>query len=97
MESHVFERFEKGSAGSGGGQVSVTAVDGGAGTDDPFHTMSGGIGPLETDVSVSDTDSWIDQQLAETPFTRDDLELFVRAAGAAATIAALYVAYRGGR
>lgn len=93
MQTQVFEPFEEDSDGaSGAGDVSVTSV--GGASSDPFAALTGGSGPLETDVSVSNTESWIDQQLADTPLTRDDLELFVRAAGAAATIAALYVAYQ---
>lgn len=96
MEPQVFEAFEEGSDGnSGGGEVSVTSV--GGASSDPFDNIADNSGPIETDTSVSNTESWVDQQLAETPLTRDDVELFVRAAGAAATLAALYVAYEGGK
>lgn len=106
MEPHVFEPLPENSDSSGG-DVSITSTaptdstsNDGA-TNDPFATITatGGAdheevdGPLATSVDVEGV-PWVDQLLADTRLTRDDLELLVRAAGAAAAVGVLVMTYR---
>lgn len=95
--------FEEPQGSEGGAEITTTAVDAGqpATEEDAFSVTStlGGDGsqPLEAEVDVASMDSAIDALLADTPLTRDDVDLLVRTGTLLVAVVALYLSMEANR